>query len=131
MRGQIFRFVGLLGVLSLILTLGPSRVWGAYDSRGNRDPFVPLLTPDGRRIYPPGSGESGPQAESAGLTLEGIVFEPGKDSVAIINDQVVRENDEFDGIRVMKITQDAVVVLVDGEEKELVVYQPTEENTLP
>lgn len=132
MKGRISCFFGILGVLGLVFAGGPSLAWGAYDAKGNRDPFIPLLSPEGIRIYPPGMGEGKIEGPSAGLTLNGILFEPpGQESLAIINDQVLQENDEFDGVRVLKIGRNSVTVLVDGEMQELVLYQPKQEKTQP
>ncbi len=41
----------------------------AYDSKGKRDPFIPLVTPDGRLLNLKN------QETATGLTLEGIIYD--------------------------------------------------------
>ena len=48
---------------------GCPSAWAVYESKGKRNPFVPLLLPDGQRITPP------PDEEGAGP--------PGLSSVAL------------------------------------------------
>ncbi len=118
-----------LGVVSVLLggqvcTLA----WAQYNSRGKRDPFVPLVTSEGRRIYPPGLDEAVDTGVS-GLTLQGIVFDSKAGSVAIINNQIVREKEEVDGMKVLKIRPTSVTMLVEGQPHQLVLPQLEEEIT--
>ncbi len=101
-----------------------------YQSRGKRDPFVPLLTEDGRRIHPPGLDEQTGLIAS-GLNLQGVVLGKGRDSFAVINDRIFREQEEMEGIKVLKIEPNRVTILMDGQEVELTVHQPTEETSTP
>lgn len=105
----------------LLILVGPSAApaWGEYDAKGRRDPFVPLLTREGRRIHPPGSDGEGAFSGAEGLRLEGIVFDPGEESYAILDGQLVREGEEVGGVRVLEIGPDSVTVLSDGEPQEL------------
>ena len=104
-----------------------------YQPKGKRDPFVPLLTSDGQRIHPPGA-EEGQQGGLGSLILQGIVFDPRADSYAVISGQVVREQEELEGVKVVRIDPDSVTVLVDGQSHRLTVQEskqkePTEEMT--
>ena len=93
-----------------------------YRSNGKRDPFVPLITPEGQRIYPPGTDEGG----VANLMLQGIVFEPQGESYAVINGRIVREGEEVDGVKVLKIAPSAVVIQSEGQQHQLSVRQAPE-----
>ena len=55
----------LLVLLIFALTAGGSSAWAAYESKGKRDPFVPLLLPTGERVNPP-PDEEGAGKDSAG-----------------------------------------------------------------
>ncbi len=95
-----------------------------YESKGKRDPFVPLILSDGRRINPPGVEEG---TGSAGLNpwvLQGIVYDPAGDSYAILNGHILRENQESEGIKVLKIENNSVTLLSDGESHRLTLQRP-------
>ncbi len=98
-----------------------------YLPKGKRDPFVPLITPDGQKVYPPGLDEE-ITAGMDSFALQGIVFDPNGDSFAVINGEVVHEDDELDGIIILKIDPNMVTVLVDGKEDQLTLSQPIKEN---
>ncbi len=104
----------------------PLEGWGEYQSKGKRDPFVPLMTADGKRIHPPGSDEEATTGTSL-LSLQGIVFDPHAESYAIINNRLVREQDDVDGVKILKIEPTTVTILADGQPQQLSIHQPTEE----
>lgn len=82
-----------------------------YDAKAKRDPFVPLVSEDG--IY---------ASDVYGITsikdirLEGIVWDEAKGSIAIINGEIVREDQEIGIVKVLKIEKDAVVFDLGGQE---------------
>ncbi|MBN1794444.1 MAG: hypothetical protein JW844_05715 [Candidatus Omnitrophica bacterium] len=81
-----------------------------YDAKKQRDPFVPLLKPDGTPnadVYGPGSIEE--------LNLEGIAWDSGGEGIAIINGNLVKEGDKIGNITIVKITKEGVQVEIDGE----------------
>ncbi|MBI3322656.1 MAG: hypothetical protein HYZ94_03130 [Candidatus Omnitrophica bacterium] len=115
--------VGLLAGAGIL----PARA--EYQPKGKRDPFMPLVNQQGHRVHPPGSVE----ADDSGLgnlVLQGIVFDPKRESYAVISGQVVRELEEIEGVRVVKIEPDAVTVEVEGETRRLTVQELEEEETL-
>ena len=81
-----------------------------YDSHGRRDPMLRLVTPSGNIV----SYESDYQISD--LVLEGVIFDPGGKSLAIINGIVVKLSDKMGQFTVLEITEDEVVLL-KGEEK--------------
>ncbi len=108
-----------------------SWAWGAYDPKGRRDPLVPLLSADGERIHPPGEEGMEISVEPRNpVTLQGIVFDLSGESYAVVNGQIVREQEEISGVKVLKIEPTRVTVLSDGRPIELSV-QPTSQQEEP
>lgn len=103
---------------------------GEYQVRGRRDPFVRLITSDGRRIHSPGFSDEQPAVGGvAGLALQGIVYEAGRDSYAILNGQIVRARDELNGIQVLAVDAEGVTVRVSGQDHRLTLPESMEEKT--
>ncbi len=85
-----------------------------YKAQGKRDPFRPLITPAGYLINL--------EAESdAALRLEGIMFDPRGDSIAIINGELLRVGESLGESVVVAIEAEKVTVMRDNETLELVL----------
>jgi type II secretory pathway component PulC len=80
-----------------------------YDSGNRRDPFVPL--DGGENVLV--------SAASSGVRLEGIIYDPGEHSMAILNGKSYQKGDVMGDATVVKIWKDHVVISVEGEEKTL------------
>lgn len=76
----------------------------SYDPKGRRDPFSPLVQ-DGRIL-----GVRGVAIETSKPTLHGILWDPGGNSIALINDVEVKVGEEVAGFTVEEIRRDAVVL---------------------
>lgn len=134
-RAREMRMGGVLAMTAalavLCFALSPTPMAGAaYDPKGKRDPFVPLMTEHGQRFYPPGTDEE----EATGvlkLILQGIVFEPNGESYAVINGKVLREQEEVEGVKVLRIESESVTLLVEGQPHRLDLHQATEEKSSP
>jgi type II secretory pathway component PulC len=79
----------------------------AYNSGKRRDPFVPLAA----------EAVASASATSSGVKLEGIIYDPGAQSMAILNGKTYQAGDVAGDVTVVKILKDQVVISVDGEEK--------------
>jgi hypothetical protein len=79
-----------------------------YDAQGKRDPFIPLVTPDGRLI----NLDTQPVKDS--LNLEGIIYDQQGVSYAIVNGMVVKIGDAIDGYQVLKIESNKIIFIKDG-----------------
>jgi len=112
-------------LLGLAMILGWPPAWAAYQAKGKRDPFVPLITPEGQRIHPPGAEEQGEPGVDA-VQLQGIMFDPSSDSYAVLNGHVVREKEELGGMKVLKIEPNSVTIWMDGQRRRLTLHQPGE-----
>lgn len=79
-----------------------------YEAKGKRDPFVPLVR-DGRFIANPGGGDF------STLTLVGVLWDAGGNSIALINDTEAKVGDVLGDYQVQDIRQDGVVLMRDGK----------------
>jgi len=85
-----------------------------YDSKGRRDPFMPLVTSDGRLIK-----LETEQGSSSGLALEGIIYDKAGQSYAVVNGSVVKVGDNVGDYQVLKIEKSKVIFIKGGETKEV------------
>jgi hypothetical protein len=85
----------------------------ADDIKDKRDPFVPLVTSDGRLLKL--RENEGPKK----LSLEGIIYDKQGVSYAIVNGQVVKIGDRLGDHQVLKIEKDKIIFVKEGEPLEL------------
>jgi hypothetical protein len=82
-----------------------------YDAKGKRNPFIPLVTSDGRLLKL--DKEAEPQGD---LAIEGIIYDQAGRSFAIVNGQVVGVGDTAgNNYQVLKIDCDRVIFIKDGQ----------------
>ena len=83
-----------------------------YDAKGKRDPFIPLVTQDGRIIEPPRRKEKteGPPQ------LEGIIYDPRGASYAVMDGEVFRVGDAAGDYQIIKIELRKVIMQKAGRE---------------
>jgi len=82
-----------------------------YDAQGKRNPFIPLVPPEGR-LLKLDKQEVTPQG---GLTVEGIIYDKLGRSLAIVNSAIVAVGDKVGEYQVLKIQERKVVFIKDGE----------------
>lgn len=87
-----------------------------YDAKGRRNPFIPLLTSDGRllKLDKLDTGE-----ERGSLLIEGIIYDEHALSYAIVNGQVVKVGDWVGDYQVLKIKKNKIVFIKHGQTLEL------------
>jgi hypothetical protein len=85
-----------------------------YDSMGRRNPFIPLVTPEGRLLKL--DKEERIRGE---LVIEGIIYDKNGRSFAIINATVVGIGDYVGDYQVLKIEKDKVIFIKEGQTKEV------------
>ena len=91
-----------------------------YESSGRRDPFMPLVTSDGRLVkLDSDTGESG-------ISVEGIVFDQKGLSYALVNGKVVRVGDAVGDYQVLSIDNDRIVFIKEGQIYEVVIKKEEE-----
>lgn len=84
----------------------------AYDAGGRRNPFAPLITPDGRLLQLETEETAG---EPRALALEGIIYDKSGLSYAIVNGAVVKIGDSIGEYQVLRIEKHRVVFVKDGQ----------------
>jgi len=82
-----------------------------YDSKGRRDPFIPLVR-DGRVVSVTGDAQ---RAGGGAPVLYGILWDPAGKSIALLNDTEAKVGDTIEGYQVLEIRHDAVVLTNGGE----------------
>lgn len=82
-----------------------------YDSKGKKDPFVPLVTEEGRYLF----RENAPTSVGD-IALEGIIWDSKGESFAIVNDVIMKEGDRIGNIQVLKVEPAKVTFLRGNDE---------------
>ncbi|MFC1806847.1 hypothetical protein ACFL0T_00565 [Candidatus Omnitrophota bacterium] len=111
---KFLNIILIICVISFLLGLSPIYVLAQdfiYKSKGARDPFVPLASKDGKLVVTHGAIST-----VNDIFLEGIIYDPKGDSVAIVNDLIVKENDTIGTITIKKIESESVIFLYKDEE---------------
>lgn len=98
---------------SVVCRLSFTQEQFVYDAKGKRDPFIPLVTPEGRLI------SLDTEQTKKALNLEGIIYDANGISYAIINGAVVRIGDMVDDNQVLKIESNKVIFIKEGNPFEL------------
>lgn len=84
-----------------------------YNSKGRRNPFIPLVTPDGRIL------RLDTQDSESGLNLEGIIYDANSESYAIINSMIVRKGDFVGGYQIIDIQENKIIISKDNQNSEI------------
>ncbi len=87
-----------------------------YDPRGKRNPFIPLVTPEGRLLK---LDKQRDQDQPGGLAVEGIIYDKLGRSFAIVNANVIGIGDMIGDYQVLKIIDNKVIFIKDGEPLEV------------
>jgi hypothetical protein len=81
----------------------------SYDAKNKRDPFIALVTPDGRLL------DLEPVAKASVLLLEGIIYDKNGLSCAVVNGGIVKIGDKVGDYQVLKIEEKRVIFIKDGQ----------------
>ena len=86
-----------------------------YDAKGKRNPFIPLVTPQGRLL----KLDKQEASSVEGLVIEGIIYDKLGRSFAIVNGNVLGIGDIAGDFQVLKIFENKVVFIKNGEPLEI------------
>ncbi|PIP18829.1 MAG: hypothetical protein COT38_01415 [Candidatus Omnitrophica bacterium CG08_land_8_20_14_0_20_41_16] len=106
-KAKIIFLLSLFFALSYYLSFAQDDF--VYDAKGKRNPFIPLVTSDGRLIKLEARETTG------GLALEGIIYDKISMSYAIVNGAVVKVGDFVDDYQVLKIEEKKVIFIKNGQ----------------
>lgn len=109
-----------LYILSFVLTCSAQEEF-KYNAKGKRNPFIPLVTPDGRLL------KLEPEESNEGLLVEGIIYDKQGLSYAIVNGTIVKIGDEVSGYLVLKIEKNKVIFIKEGQPTEVALKKGEEE----
>ena len=88
-------------------------------SDARRDPFIPLVNENGLLM----PIEENKAKEGKGLSLEGIIYDANGISYCLVNGETLRVGDEIEGYQVLKVLTDRVILVKDGNIKEIVLEE--------
>ncbi|MCU0666138.1 MAG: hypothetical protein MUF05_03475 [Candidatus Omnitrophica bacterium] len=91
--------------------------------KDRRNPFIPLVTKDGKFVN---LEQNGSRKQQDIFVLEGISYDPRGVSYALIGGAVVQIGDFVEDYQVLKIEQDKIVLIKDGQTTEI-IYKKGEE----
>ena len=91
-----------------------------YDSKGRRNPFIPLVTAEGRLL------QLDKEEAKGDLSVEGIIFDKRGRSYAIVNGQVVGIGDGIAGYEVLKIENNKVIFIKESKITEIEIHKEGE-----
>ncbi|MCX5665639.1 MAG: hypothetical protein NT036_01120 [Candidatus Omnitrophica bacterium] len=111
MKRKIVYIIIVMAVVATALSFIMPGTISGYEAKGKRDPFVPLI----------GQDKGGRPAGLEGIVniqdvlLEGIAMGPSGKNIAILNGQMVKENDKFGILEIKKISRKTVELSIDGK----------------
>ena len=105
----------LLFLLGLILPSAFGQEEFTYDAKGKRNPFIPLVTSEGRLL----KLDKQEIISTHGLAIEGIIYDKLGRSFAIVNANVVGIGDRVGDFQVLKILANKVIFIKNGEPLEV------------
>lgn len=91
-----------------------------YDAHEKRNPFMALLSSDGRILEPRIS-----RKRDGVIDLEGIIYDAGSSSYAVINGEIVKAGEAAGDYQLIRIEPQKIILSKEG--KELEVELNTEE----
>ncbi len=100
--------ISFIIICGIILPLRAEEVF-VYDDHGKRDPFAPLVNPNGAVVV------YDTDLSLADLNLEGIVADTGGNNIAIINGKIVKVSDKVGPYVVVSIAVDHVKLSKEEE----------------
>jgi len=86
-----------------------------YDPKGKRNPFIPIVTSDGKFL----KLESEEDISNKELVLQGIIYDKSGLSFAIVNGAVVKTGDMVEGYQILKIEKSKIIFIKDGQLSEV------------
>lgn len=119
---SLFVILLTLSILVILSSFIYSAEQFIYDNKDTRDPFVPLVTQQGKITT--GLQSIGSVKD---IVLEGIVWDPKGGSIVIINQNILKENDYIGDYQITKIQPNRVVLKKGDKEYVVILTKEGEE----
>lgn len=115
---SVFKKLALVFLFLIAASAGISFLYNAeafqYESKGKRDPFVPLVGAE-----KPAAARLADVTSVEDMRLEGVVLGAKGGAAAIINGELIKSGDKVGDIIVKSITKTTVTLSVGGKVHEL------------
>ena len=117
---QRFFLWTLFPAFGIILTCGDLAAGEtiAYNPRGRRDPFMPLVTSASKAA----TGLAGVESVED-VAIEGVVYDPKLGSVVVVKGTVMKEGEELGSVKVLEIKTNGAWFLLNGTRVFKAMYQ--------
>ena len=113
MKQGILLFLVMVSIVCALLGVaGAQDKTYSFTAQGKRDPFIPLVSAAGYLI-------NLEEEEESALRLEGIMYDPRGDSMAIINGDLLKVGERIADAVVSKIEPNKVIIIKDNQRLEL------------
>lgn len=109
-------FTILLYLVFVLPAFGLTQENSVYEAQGRVDPFVPLISADGRLL-------NFNKETLQELQVNGIIYDKQGDSFAIVNSIVVKTGDAIGEYKVLSIEEDRVIFDKNGQPLEVGFYK--------
>lgn len=106
---RIFVIQYILFAFCFPALFSPAQGSGGGDFKERRDPFIPLVTSDGRLLML--KAEEGKKE----VNLDGIIYDPNGLSYAVVSGIVAKIGDKVGDYQVLKIEEKKVTFIREGE----------------
>ncbi len=102
-----------IGLVMLLLLMSQSNYAAEekfiYSSKDRRDPFIPLIGEGGELLLPQ------EMKFTEGIVLQGIIFDPERESLAIVNGEIFKEGQPVGGFMLNRINERNIILIRDGK----------------
>ena len=102
-----------IGLVMLLLLMGQPNYAAeekfTYKSKGRRDPFIPLIGKGAELLI------SQEMNSIEGIVLQGIIFDPERESLAIVNGEIFKEGQPVGGFMLSRINERNIILIRDGK----------------
>lgn len=85
-----------------------------YDTHEKRNPFLALVSAEGRILAPQAS-----KKRNGEIYVEGIVYDPRGASYAVINGEVVKAGETAGDYQLIRIEPQKIILIKEGKESEI------------
>jgi len=122
MRTRLYFWILIFGIVFSTNIATYAQEEYIYDSRGRRDPFVPLLG-----VTSSAMGSLDDVMGIDDVNLQGIASDSQGKKAAIINGEMIREGQTIGRVTLKKILHEKIELMIDDEEYEINIYDKTTE----